>query len=329
MHVWMASRIADALSSVSASSAAGSESYNNVAPARTAATPSRKWTVLSVSPVFIEPSNATWPTAPPYHARGDFSCFSMNRDAHALGAPVTVTAHVWHRNASKASKPSRRYPSTWSTVWMSLEYISIWRRPRTDTVPGTQTLDLSLRSTSVHIVSSDSSFAELRRSRTCEASSMASSPRSIVPDIGHVSTRSSPRSATRSTRTNISGDAPTRNSRSPKFMTKPYGAGFRWRSSRNTADGDVEDASTRHCWERTTSKRLPALNSFFASATISANSPGAMSRASGGCFAAAAVALGGTTTASSRSIVAVSRTSKSDGEHHEKSYVTRQAEFSR
>jgi hypothetical protein len=43
--------------------------------------------------------------------------------------PVTVTAHVWHRNASRESKPSRRYPSTWSTVCISFEYISICLRP--------------------------------------------------------------------------------------------------------------------------------------------------------------------------------------------------------
>ena len=139
----------------------------------------------------------------------------MNCIAHALGAPVTVTAHAWDRNASSASKPGRSVPSTWSTVWISREYISIWRRPITRTEPGSQTRDLSLRSTSVHIVSSDSSFSELSSALICSASSIALPPRRIVPEIGQVSTRRP------STRTNISGDAPTRYSPSPRFMKKP------------------------------------------------------------------------------------------------------------
>ncbi len=88
----------------------------------------------------------------------------MNCMAHSLGAPVTVTAQAWARKASRASKPSRRRPSTWSTVWIRREYISICRRPITRTLPGRQMRDLSLRSTSVHMVSSASSLAELSRS---------------------------------------------------------------------------------------------------------------------------------------------------------------------
>lgn len=34
---------------------------------------------------------------------------STKRIAQVLGAPVTVTAQVWHKNASSASKPFRRY----------------------------------------------------------------------------------------------------------------------------------------------------------------------------------------------------------------------------
>ena len=49
----------------------------------------------------------------------------MNCMAQVLGAPVTVTAHMWVRNASSASNPGRSRPSMWSTVWMSLLYISI------------------------------------------------------------------------------------------------------------------------------------------------------------------------------------------------------------
>src|SRR5205823_3814125 len=56
---------------------------------------------------------------------------------------------------------------------MRREYISIWRRPMTLTLPATQTRDLSLRSTSVHIVNSLSSFFELSSSRICSASSIA------------------------------------------------------------------------------------------------------------------------------------------------------------
>lgn len=103
-----ASRIADALSSVSFSSAAGSESYKSVAPARTCAKPPAMRTVRSVSPVFRHPSKPMQPTAPPYQWRGDSSWSSTNWMAHGFGAPVTVTAHVCARKASIASKPSRK-----------------------------------------------------------------------------------------------------------------------------------------------------------------------------------------------------------------------------
>ena len=88
------------------------------------------------------------------------------------------------------------------------------------TLPGSQTRDLSLRSTSVHMVSSDSSLFELSSVRICSASLDGSPPRAIVPEIGHVSTRSP------LTRTNISGEAPTRYSPSPRLKRNPYGAGF-------------------------------------------------------------------------------------------------------
>ena len=148
----------------------------------------------------------------------------MNCMAQVLGAPVTVTAHMWVRNASSASKPGRSRPSTWSTVWISRLYISICRRPMTRTLPGTQIRDLSLRSTSVHMVSSDSSFAESSSVRMFSASSSGSPPRAIVPAIGQVSTRSPV------TRTYISGDAPTRYSPSPRLKKNSYGAGLRCRS---------------------------------------------------------------------------------------------------
>ena len=123
------------------------------------------------------PSKPIQPTAPPYQRRGACSWSSMNCMAQVLGAPVTVTAHMWDRNASSASNPGRSLPSMWSTVCMSREYISIWRRPITRTLPGTQTRDLSLRSTSVHMVSSDSSLAELSSARMFSASSSGSAPR--------------------------------------------------------------------------------------------------------------------------------------------------------
>ena len=66
-----------------------------------------------------------------------------------------------------------------------------------------QTRDLSLRSTSLHMVSSDSSLVEFSSSRMLSASRSGSPVRRAVPAIGQVSTRSP------STRTNISGDAPT------------------------------------------------------------------------------------------------------------------------
>ena len=111
---------------------------------------------------------------------------------------------MWVRNASSASKPGRSRPSMWSTVWISRLYISICRRPITRTLPGTQTRALSLRSTSVHMVSSDSSLAEPISRAMLTASSIGSAPRATVPEIGQVSTRSP------LTRTYISGEAPTR-----------------------------------------------------------------------------------------------------------------------
>lgn len=51
------------------------------------------------------------------------------------------------------------------------------------------------------------------------ASSRASRPRQIVPEIGQVSTRHP--FALCSTRTNISGEAPTRYSFSPRLSKKP------------------------------------------------------------------------------------------------------------
>jgi hypothetical protein len=81
-----------------------------------------------------------------------------------------------------------------------------------------------LRSTSVHMVSSDSSFGESSRVRMFSASSSGPAPRAIVPAIGQVSTRSPV------TRTYISGDAPTRYSPSPRFRKNSYGAGLRCRS---------------------------------------------------------------------------------------------------
>ena len=167
--------------------------------------------VRSVRPVFIDPSKPILPTAPPYQRRGAVSLSSMNCIAQVFGAPVTVTAHMCVRNASSASNPGRSRPSMWSTVWISRLYISICRRPMTLTEPGTQTRDLSLRSTSVHMVSSDSSFAEPSSVAMFAASSSGSVPRAIVPEIGQVSTRSPV------TRTYISGDAPTRYSPSPRL----------------------------------------------------------------------------------------------------------------
>ena len=91
----------------------------------------------------------------------------------------------------------------------------MWRRPITLTEPGSQMRDLSLRSTSVHMVSSDSSFSEFSSVRIWRASAIGSAPRRMVPEIGQVSTLFP------STRTNISGEAPTRYSCSPRLMKKP------------------------------------------------------------------------------------------------------------
>jgi hypothetical protein len=97
---------------------------------------------------------------------------------------------------------------------------------------------------------------------------MASLPRRIVPEIGHVSTRRP------STRTYISGEAPIRYSSSPRFMRKPYGAGLRTRSRPNTLAGE-STADSKKVWPGTTSKRSPRRNDSFAVRTTAAYSPGA------------------------------------------------------
>ena len=107
----------------------------------------------------------------------------------------------------------------------------------TRTLPGSQMRALSLRSTSVHMVSSASSLADSSSRRIWAASSSASRPRAMVPAMGAVSTRSP------STRTYISGDAPIRYSASPRFTRKPYGAGLRARSRRNTSEGGAGQRS--------------------------------------------------------------------------------------
>ena len=86
--------MAEAFSSVSASSSSGMQSKSSVAPARTSAMPSLMRMVRSVRPVFMSPLKCTMPIAPPYQARGLFSFCSMKRIAHSFGAPVTVTAQA-------------------------------------------------------------------------------------------------------------------------------------------------------------------------------------------------------------------------------------------
>ena len=209
------SSMADAFSRVSASSSSGSEPYTNAAPARTSATPSLTRTVRNVSPVSMLPSNPRKPIAPPYQRRGERSWSSMNWIARRFGVPVTVTAHAWARKPSSASWPSRSHPSTWPTVWITREYISIWRCPITRTLSASHTRDLSARSTSMHMVSSDSAFSELSSARIRRASSIASLPRATVPAMGQLSMRRP------LTRMNISGDAATRYSFSPRFISAP------------------------------------------------------------------------------------------------------------
>ena len=74
--------------------------------------------------------------------------------------------------------------------------------------------DLSLLSISVHIINSEHSFSEFKSFSIFSDSSIAFLPLLIVPEIGHVSIRLSV------TLTNISGEAPTKNSDLPKFIKK-------------------------------------------------------------------------------------------------------------
>ena len=43
----------------------------------------------------MSPFSEIMPTAPPYQPRASFSRFSMACAAAFLGAPITVTAHMW------------------------------------------------------------------------------------------------------------------------------------------------------------------------------------------------------------------------------------------
>mmetsp|Transcript_47538 Transcript_47538/g.133828 ORF Transcript_47538/g.133828 Transcript_47538/m.133828 type:complete len:218 (+) Transcript_47538:1160-1813(+) len=158
---------------------------------------------------------------------------------------------------------------------MSRLYISICRRPMTFTVPCLQIRDLSFRSTSVHMVISDSSFGSARMVLMFSASSKASLPLRIVPLMGQVSTRRP--LAFFSTRTNISGEAPTKHSSSPRFITKPYGDGLRsWRRLKIVLGS--EGHGSRKVCESTASKRSPRANFSFATSTILAKCPGSYSR---------------------------------------------------
>ena len=70
--------------------------------------PSRRYVVRIRMPVLMSPFSEIMPTAPPYQPRASFSRASMVCAAAFLGAPITVTAHMWLRNASSESKPSFR-----------------------------------------------------------------------------------------------------------------------------------------------------------------------------------------------------------------------------
>ena len=54
----------------------------------------------------MSPFSEIMPTAPPYQPRASFSSVSTVCAAAFFGAPITVTAHMWLRNASSESKPS-------------------------------------------------------------------------------------------------------------------------------------------------------------------------------------------------------------------------------
>ena len=115
----------------------------------------------------------------------------------------------------------------------------------TFTVPGSQTRDLSLRSTSVHMVSSDSSFDDFSSSLILSASRMGSPVRCAVPEIGEVSIRRP------STRTNISGEAPTSCS-SPNCSRNSYGLGLAFCTRSNNSE-TLPEYGVLKVWRSTTS----------------------------------------------------------------------------
>jgi len=74
-------------------------------------------------------------------------------------------------------------------------------------------------------------------------------------------------------RTNISGEAPTRYSASPRLIKNPYGDGFLADSRRNNVEGGVAESNfSRKVCERTASNKSPTLNSSFAFRTELVNS---------------------------------------------------------
>ena len=185
----MAESMADAFSSVSASSSSGMLSKSSVAPARTSAMPSLMRMVRRVRPVFMSPLKLTMPIAPPYQARGIFSFCSMK-----LHGPE-------FRRAGDGDRPGMRQER--------VEGVHAFAQPALDMVDGVDQARIHLDLAAAD----DAHRARLADARLVVAvdvrahgqlgfvllgieqlagparrREMASSPRLMVPEIGQVST---------------------------------------------------------------------------------------------------------------------------------------------
>ena len=116
----------------------------------------------------MSPLKPTMPMAPPYQARGLFSFCSMKRIAQSLGAPVTVTAQAWTEERVEGVHAVAQ-PALDVIDGVDQARIQLDLAAADDAAPSParRRAHLSLRSTSEHMVSSDSSFLELRSLRIC------------------------------------------------------------------------------------------------------------------------------------------------------------------
>ena len=122
--------------------------------------------------------------------------------ALTFGAPERVPAGSTAINASRAFLSDLSFPFTSETRCITFEYLSVFIKLVTSTLPNSETLPTSLRPRSTSIVCSAHSFGSEISDFSSARSSSSVFPRGTVPAIGLVFTMPSV------TFTSISGEAP-------------------------------------------------------------------------------------------------------------------------